>query len=512
MSTPYETAAALLRPGPAHVPSGTMDHERVRAYMTYQAIWDNVPEVFAATLRADDDPKSRRYLPYARALIEAVNRFLAVNPAFSFLPGVASASGPAAGPEAAGVQEFFDRMRAWFDREEFSIKFASIRRWHLVKGDAILHLSADPTKPAGSRVSVTEIEPDHYFPVYDSTGDRVVGVHLASIVLDDEDNEIVQRITYRRSGGRVTYEIGFFAVDGWDDRDGEETEPVETPSWYNAQVQPGEVVELPPQVTAIPLYHYRNNRRGGVLGRFGVSELQGLESVLAGIVQTISDEDSAVSLMGIGVYATDSGGAPKDKNGQDVEWVIAPASVIELENPGDKFWRVEGVNSVTPLLEHAEALKSGAREVGGIPDVAVGKARPEASGVALAIEFSPLIARNSEKAEELASVTTHLLYDLINGWLPAYEGWAASGMIPNVVFDNPIPKDRAAVLKEVLDMLREGLVTRAWAADYLSEELGFTFPAGMLEAAARERAEALDAADPFAGAGGLGTTGLREGL
>lgn len=501
--SPYATALALGRPKPVHVLDGVENLDRVTAYATYEDVWNNVPEAFAKMLRAGDDPLARRYIPFVRTLIESTNRYLAQDLEMVWTPI------PGATVDQAAMDEFNARMSAILAREEFEIKFLALKRWNLIKGDALLMLAADPLKAQGQRMRILEVQADQYFPIYDpSDGERVIGCYLASIVRDDADEEIIQRIEYQKITtveraaefgaplGAIFYRLGFYEMDGWDDREPDaELKEAEAPAWAagdtTAVLMAG--VQLPPLITTIPVYHFRNSRRGGIPGRFGVSEVQGLETILAGINQNATDEDMAIALQGIGVYWTDSG-RPRDASGKEVEWEISPASVIELEKDG-KFGRVDGVGSVQPMQDHLSFLKGSANEASAIPEVAVGKIGQSAasSGVALRIEFMPVLSKNMEKEAELASKLTQMFFDLITMWLPAYEGWNPLLIQPSVVFGDPLPVDRAAVLKEILDMVTAKVVSVEWAQTELAKKLGYKFPADMLASILSEEEAMLDA-------------------
>lgn len=503
--SPYSTALALGRPKPSHVKDGTDNLDRVTAYATYEDIWNNVPEAFAALLRLEDDPKARRYVPVVRGLVEAINRYMAVDPEITWIPI------PGAEVDEETMNAFTAQVNDLLIREEFGITLLGMKRWWLIKGDGLLALSADPSKEQGKRLRITEVTADQYFPIWDPTDStRVLGVYLAAIVQDDEDEDIIQRIEYQRimtqedsakfNGapiGSIFYRIGYYELDGWDDRipDPQDLKTVDPPSWVNpgdGEFDPLEGYSLPAQITTIPIYHFRNNRRGGMSGRYGVSEIQGLETLLAGSIQNSTDEDMTVALMGIGVYWTDSG-RPRDAAGRETDWTIAPGTVLELEKDG-KFGKVEGVGSVQPIQDHLTYLKGEARDAMAVPAVAAGS-RPSVneSGVALRIEFMPVLAKNAEKEEELASRLSHLLYDLAYMWLPAYEGVNPPMVQPNVLFGDPLPLDRAAALKEILDMVTARVVSVEWAQGEIAAKLGYKFPADMLGQIVSEQEQMLDA-------------------
>lgn len=506
VSSPYDTATVLNIAVPSHV-TDEEDIPRIRAYVTYQSIWDNIASAFNTLLRASDDPISRRYIPLVRELIEAINRYLGQDMEIVWTP----IPGNTIPDDAMG--EWNARWAAFWAREEMGIKFLSAKRWMLIKGDSILHITADPAKPEGARISINEIEPEQYFPIIDPADiTRVRGCYLASVVKNDEDDEIIQRIEYRRIlteqdvadfpgsvPGTIFYRLGFFEPDGWDDRNAEddsELKPVDPPSWAaiaDGAPDPFAGYPLDSAITSIPVYHIRNRRRGGKAGLFGTSEIQGLETLLAGVVQNATDEDFAVALQGLGFYWTDSGKS-RDAQGREVPWVVSPASIAELEKDG-KIGRVDGVGSVQPIQDHIGYLGNAARAANGAPAIASGQISADValSGVALRIHFMPVLAANAEREEEMASKWTHLLFDLLTMWFPVYENWNPLPFQPSVAFGDPLPPDRAAVIKEVTDLVTAGIGSKEWAVAYLAEKLGFKFPPGMLEAAQAEQQAALDA-------------------
>jgi len=504
-SSPYDTATLLKMPVPAHVTDDD-DILRVRAYLTYEAIWDNIPGVYDELLRKDDDPLARRLVPVIRDIIEATNRYLGqdMETVWAAQPGTSVTDDQ--------MNEWNTRFNSFWAREEVGIKFLSSKRWLLIKGDCVLYITADPSKPEGSRVRFGTVEPEQFFPIWDpADGERMLGCYLVSVVESDDDDEIIQRIEYRKvlseeqsselNGapvGTIFYRLGFFEADGWDDRNGEDVAEVDAPSWAqpapDAELSPLEGYPLDARITTLPVYHIRNRRRGGKVGRFGTSDIQGLETVLAGIVQNVSDEDLTVAMDGLGVYWTTSGKS-RDKDGKEVPWIIGPASVAELE-PDGAMGRIQGVGSVQPYQDHIDYLMGTARGANGAPAVASGQVPSDValSGVALRIHFMPTLAANAEREAEMASKWTHALYDLLNMWFPVYEGWQPLPLQPSVVFGDPLPPDRNAIIQEVMALLSPvQLVSREWAADYLAEKLGYDFPKDMLTKAAAEQQQMLDA-------------------
>lgn len=527
--SPYQTALDLRRPRPAWVPN-EQDADRVTVYHTYDDIFNNVKEAFTAILRdADGEEVSRRYVPAARSIIEATNRYLAKRAELvSVVPPDVTLS-----EEDQAAQMAF--LEALWVREEVGTKFLSLKRWMLVRGDALFHVTADPSKPEGSRIRINILEPDHYFPIHDEMDPtRVVGAYVVSIVLggDDGTEQMAQRIEYRKvrtpdevaefNGapvGSIFYRVGYFKPDAWDDRapsfTAADLEPVdEIPDW--ALPAPGSPdylagYALPTAITAIPLYHFRNNRTDNE--PFGRSELQGIETLLGGITATMTDEDIAVALQGLGVFTTDSG-HPKDERGNDVDWIIAPGSVVELED-GKKFTRVAGIDDLKPLLQHVDQLSAMARETTATPDVAVGRVDVQVaeSGVALAIEMAPILAKNEEKEDELKNKMDQMLFGLLNGWFVAYEGMTATGLVVEIHFGQPLPVNEDAIVTQVSTLVEKAVIPVRFALQLLKDKLGWDIDPVALAAELQTQQQAsidaagarIDAAlgNPAASAGGV---------
>lgn len=501
--SPYSTAVSMGRPAPNYTPNA-IDKDRIQSYWTYTDIYTNIPEAFAAFLREGDDEKSRRYIPVARSIIEATNRFLAKG-----LEWVATI--PATVTLAEDVRdEQMAALDALFTREEFMAKFLAMKRWMLIKGDGLLHISADPNKPEGTRIRITEILPEQYFPIYDETdAERVIGCYIVTI-LENEGVSVAQRLEYRRlltpelaaefkgPQGSIFVRQTYWQTDKWDDRlplSTADTVGAEFPSWI-AKTPASDLLAaggvLPPDITSIPVYHFRNRRKG--VDPFGVSELQGIETILAGVTQNATDEDMAVALMGIGMYTTDSG-HPINSRGEEVDWEIGPGAVLE-RIAGSTFDKVEGVTSVQPILDHIGMLKSEARETTATPDVAMGMVDVQVaqSGIALAIQMSPVTSKNEETEVELRAKLDQFLFDIINGWMPAYEGTPVTGLVVTALFGDPLPVNRKETIEEIVSLADAGIIDAEFAREYLSEKLGFKFPAEMLQRMLAAKQAELDAA------------------
>src|SRR6185312_13271116 len=99
------------------------------------------------------------------------------------------------------------------------------KRGMLKRGDAVFHIFADLSAPAGQRIRIVEINPRTFFPIEDITDpERLLGVYIVNLVTVGEDAEtIAMRQEYRyqldQTGQRRVFsQLRFFEVNAWDDR------------------------------------------------------------------------------------------------------------------------------------------------------------------------------------------------------------------------------------------------------------------------------------------------------
>ena len=463
----------------------TDDAERIAAYTTYEQMYWGAPGAFELTQKGSDtDPI---YVPSARAIIEATNRFLAVDWDF-YVEGSDDQA------KADATAAFF-RL---FKREQMWSKFATQKRFCLVRGDALWHITADMNKPEGSRLSIHELDPASYFPIYDVNDlDKLVGCYIVDTV-EEGDTIVIRRQAYRKqmdeSGnftGVITSELALYELAGWDDRNGAKPEDIKQVSVIIPEY------ELPAEITSLPVYHWKNFRNPG--DPYGSSQMRGIERLASAINQTISDQDLAVALSGLGVYVTDSA-APTDDEGNEVNWLIGPGRVVEI-SPGNKFDRVTGLTTIAPSLEHAQYLENKMREGAGVPAIAIGDVdvATAESGVALYLRLAPLLAANKEKELELLGVMDNMLYDLQTMWFPAYESINLTNVVVSSVVGNPMPENRQISVDEIIKLATSTppLITLDMAQAQLTK-LGYDFTPGATDAIIEQQSRLAAATDPFA--------------
>lgn len=496
----YATAIGTLSSkGDPNLVANEEDQIRIAAYKLYEDMYYNRPETFKILLRGDDDDQKPIYLPAAKKIVEAMNRFVAVDFNFSV--------NPTEGDEADQM-ECRRLLGNLFKREKVLTKFATQRRNGLIRGDSLWHITADDTKEQGSRVSMHELNPANYFPILDPDNpDRLWGCHIVDVIQDarekdDKTKVVARRQTYLREGvtalpgggfelpegaelGGVMTSLTLWEIGKWDDRN-LKTEDLE-------QVQVIRAPEkLPDEIDVIPVYHTRNRRISE--SDFGLSEISGIETLLTGLNQGISDEDATLVMQGLGMYWTNAK-PPINEDGTTADWEIGPGAFIEV-GEGNTVGRLTGVSSITPYQEHLKYLENFAFQANAIPEVAAGRVDVTIaeSGISLKLQMAPLIQAGKEKEEEMLSVHDQMVYDLVQKWFPAYEQASFEGVVVACTVGDPMPVNREAMIQEIMLLQAAGLITIAMAQAKLMQ-FGYEFETGDDTKVLREAAAIAQAAD-----------------
>lgn len=467
--TPYSTIETMFGARPTWIPND-LDVMRIQAYQTYEQIYWNVPDIFQVSLRGSNELPI--YVPSGRTIVDTTNRYVGAD----FMMGVTARNGQVSSDSQQATIALRDFMR----RERFKSKFNGNKRYGIMRGDALWHVTADETKAEGSRISLTAIDPAMYFPITSEDDVEVIlGVHLVEFI-ETSDGPRVRRLTYRkvpRVGQlpQITVEDGLFEVDKWGG-------PGFSPATVITPVTP-----LPDPITSIPVYHWRNFEEPG--NPFGSSQMRGLERIMAALNQTMSDEDLTLAIEGIGVYATDSSEPIDPVTKKRVPWRMGPGRVVHYD--GEKFDRLAGATNLGGSYgEHYNRLRQALFETSGVPEVAVGRVDVQIaqSGIALRLQLDPMLAQAGEKNDSIVDVNANMGYDLLTMWFAAYEDASWEDIRVDVAVGDGVPVDRAARFAELNDMLDRGVIDTAF---YRTEaaKLGYVFPEGMDARAAAEYRE-----------------------
>jgi hypothetical protein len=484
--TQYSTIEPWLGTAPGWVPEA--DKIRIGAYQKYEEIYWSSEEGFEEVIRGDNE--NPVFMPTARTIVNTIDRYTA--PQFGWT--VSAPEGTGQNSTTAQVAQL--AFEALFTREQFLSKFYSNKMKGGYRGDWLWHLIADDTKPLGRRLKIMAVDPGAYFPVYESDmvqgGDpeKIVKVHLAEIIVVDK-KEYVSRMTYERvfdDAGNQTAIIAshlIFKPDEWAGTKASPTLTVLAP------------VELPPEIPAIPVYHLKNL---DPTAPFGSSHLRGLESVLLGINQTISDEDLTLAIEGIGVYASD-GGAPRDEQGNTVDWIMGPGRVL-TQAPGLR--RISGATNISSYGDHYNRLFEAVRMATGASDAAVGKldSATAESGIALALQLAPIMALTAPLDQHIIDVHAQMFHDLCY-WLTVYEelpllmsgeaGQLTPAVLVQPTIGTKIPVNRKQTLEEITVMrLATPALISMQTAIKLLREAGFGLEENELELVLKENEEFMN--------------------
>jgi hypothetical protein len=425
---PYSTIEKLV--GGFKVPwlSDKIEALRIASYALYEQIYWTIPEGFKVMQRGKDTEPL--YLPSGRVIVETMNQYMAGGLQVVPDPKIGTASDQ---QQAALLWDMFQKREAVYS------KFASNKRYGIMRGDWVFILRGDPTRPAGSRVSFDVVDPASVFKIYatDENGvedfDVVVGYHIveqAQYPQLSKDKFFIKRTTFRKEQGGpgpVTYSVEVFEMDEWGGPgQGEE-----------GKIQLTLVPEtvLPAPIDSPPVYHIRHFDEPN--NPWGSSEMRGIESLMGHLNQSGSDEELELVLTGLGCYATNAGSPVEEDGITPRPWDMGPGKVVELpQGPGYFFNRVTGNTTVEPFQSHIDMLTNWLDQATATPPAAKGRVEVAAaeSGIAMLIELGPLLARVGEKEQIVTDVSNHMWYDW-GKWLTAYEGSAFAGPLAPV--DDP---------------------------------------------------------------------------
>jgi hypothetical protein len=459
--TPYSTLSTMF---PVTMPTwipNILDQQRIESYRLYEQIYWGVPETFKLVARGTEDKPI--YLPNGMIVVNTTVQYTTPGQSFRIEPTVLT---PATSETIAAATQF---MNDFFARERFRSKLNGNKLYGSIRGDWLWYVKANPAKLPGTRLSLNPLDPAQYFPIYNADDvDKVEGCHIVDqFIPPGEKDLVIKRSTYLKPGTTrnpaqwVQYDEQIFELDDWE---GPKSKPKKT--LVSMQLN---------GITNLPVYHIKNFEEPG--NPFGSSTLRGHERVIAAINQSISDEDLALALDGIGVYGTDAGPPVDAVTGEPIPYRLGPGRVIEHDT-GAKFYRINGVSSVGPFQDHIKSLVDFMREGSQTPAVAIGKVDVSVaqSGVALAIQFSPMLAKTARIDDLIVEGHDQLWYDLATEWFPVYESVRFDGMRIKTIFGDKLPPDREKSVKELTDMLNAGVIDRQYYRDEMTK-FGYTFPA-----------------------------------
>lgn len=476
--SPYQTVIPLVGSLPSWV-TDTRDQERLASYDVYDDMYNNNPDSYALMLRGLDDQPIQ--MPTAKSIIKNLSRY--VGRGFGY--AVAKDKGTES-EQVLAIQMYGDL----FKRENMLSKFRSGVRQCLRRGDAFWYISGDTTKDVGSKISINMLDPRTVFKItHPEDIKRVIGYDVVE-QFQDGDKLAVKKQSWLKNThpehpnfgqplAPVFYECITIEADGWDGDD---------PKIMQTIVPLG---PLPTEIVQLPIYHWKND--GEDDQEYGSSELRSLERVIAAINQSVSDEDIALAMAGLGMYKSSSGGPVSDNGEAGSDWIIGPGRVIEDAT----FERVDGISTVKPSLDHIDYLEKSIDATVGITDVSRGvvDAATAESGVALAIRMSPTIDMADEKDVHIKDVFDKLLYDL-KAWFIAFEGVNLINTEVTTAFGDKMPRNRDAEMGELMSLFEAKIISVEFFHSMLTTKFGYELPTNIMDQIAADAARNAPA-DPY---------------
>lgn len=465
----WSTLKSFLGSPPTWMPPE--EAERIASYQKYDEMYWNDPRQYALRVLEDEDPL---YIPNARTVVDTTSHYLLKglsitaddgSPDKPEEPGVA-ASRRESQSQPKGLKA---ALKAFLDREMILSRFHIAKHRGVAIGDFVLHMTANPAKTEGSRISLNSVDPSMVYPIWDEDNpDRMMRCHIVDFYVDEADPnvQLINKLTYEleveKDGQprRVTREQAIYKME---------------PKWYGPEPELYRQIipkgYLDDRITTIPVYWFKNIDWDRQM--YGSSELRGFESLIRAVSQGATDTQAALSLEGLGVFATD-GGRPVDAGGGETDWEVAPGRVMEVPS-GSYFRRVEGVGSITPMTDQFNYLESKLREGSGLSDVALGRVDVQTaqSGIALAIKFMPTLAKIDERDQSGIGRLKQLFYDWKN-WHEVFEFQTLAGDI-EVEIGDKLPQDRTERLNELNNMLDRKIISKRFYRRQVAK-LGFEFP------------------------------------
>lgn len=450
----WSSAQVYVKTAPAWVPAA--HQQRIGAYGVYREIyWNHISSEYKVMNRGLDAEDQPLYVPSSKIMVDTLSRY--IGPKLTY--GIDVETGTESSQIAA--RQAFEAL---FARERFTSRYTAAKRDGIIEGDWGWHITADPNKPAGARLSLVPFRAESYFPVYEDEtvqgGDssKLVMVVLAERVLVGEDERVRTQRYFRDDTGLITSTVDLWETDKWflwrfDDDDAAPVANVIPPT------------PLPAGITAFPVYHVPHRPETGEV--FGNSPMRGLEVLQAAINQGMTDEDLALALMGLGVYATEEVGTPRDREGNAVAWAIYPGAVIEN---GKGLHKVEGLTGLTAYTEHLGRLEGYIADSSGATDAARGRLEVQEaeSGIALQLKLGPTIALAEEQDAIVLDVHAQLFHDLVQMWFPAFEGLNFTDVRVFPVLGDKLPVNRTAEVEMVGQLVIANILSTGSARKYLT--------------------------------------------
>lgn len=484
--TPYDSAKRLIAPGA--IPSWINDYDaaRIASYQLFEDIYWTEPGTFKLTQRGNE--ANPIYLPSGRIICNTMDRYAGQE----WTPIIDEALGTPA-EQALLMRTLTDFIR----RERLKSQHETNKLYGKIRGDEMWYITANSAKPAGSRLSLRPLDPRMVIPINpEKDVDRVIGYDIIEQITIGE-TLYVNRTRYLKpehpehpSFGTtdpltpISWQVDNLEMENWED-------PKELKIFQT--LQPATLI---PGIVNLPIYHIKNQEEPS--NPFGRSEMSGLERIFAGMNQSITDEELALALHGLGMYKSEKGQPRDPATGNPVPWQLGPGKVVHDET----FDRVNGVTTVTPFLEHIKFMEDRAHRVNGASDVAQGivDVTVAESGIALKLRMGPILNAARKKNTQRIEIYDNLFFDL-RAWFTTYEQINFGDAQVVNTFGSGLPIDTKAEFDRLYQMVSADppLISMGYFREAV-RELGMAIPITETNALIAEEIAGFQAiADPTGG-------------
>lgn len=241
----------------------------------------------------------------------------------------------------------------------------------------------------------------------------------------------------------------------------------------------------PNPIGVIPVVHISNLPVSG--SPWGISDCHDIISINRQFNEISTDVADIINYHAAPITIITGAKASQLEKGAKKVWAGLPkdASVFNLEGGG---------SGLSSAIEYLEVLKRTMHEMVGVPETALGQVQPisNTSGVALSIQFQPLMNRWSQKVaqysagiqqiNELILLTLGVSEPTALMWNPERDAELKEGQVDildltnpetlktTVHFPPPLPLDKLVVLNEIQSKMSLGLESREGALRILGEE------------------------------------------
>jgi hypothetical protein len=484
--TPYDSIKRLINA--AAIPSWINEYDalRIASYQQYEDIYWTEPDTFKLTQRGNE--ANPIYIPSGRIICNTMDRYTGQD----WTPVVDESLGTPA-EQALLLRTITDFIR----RERLRSQHETNKLYGIIRADEMWYITGNPLKPQGSRLSLRPIDPKMVIPINPPRdADRVIGYDIVEQVTIGE-TLYVNRTRYLKAEHPdhpsfpsedpltpISWQVDNLEMENWEDPAEQKIFQTLTPP------------TLMPGIINLPIYHIKNQEEPG--NPFGRSEMAGLERIFAAINQSLTDEELALALHGLGMYKSSKGQPIDPVSKAPVPWQLGPGKVVHDET----FDRVNGVNSVTPFRDHVKYMEDRMHRVNGASDVAQGvvDVTVAESGIALQLRMGPILNAAGKKNTLRSEVYDQMFYDL-RAWFATYEAmnFGEAQIVNN--FGKGLPVDVKQEFDRLYQMVSHDppLITMGYFRE-ACRELGMAIPLTETgEAIANELAGFQQVADPTGG-------------